>query len=58
MERRVEVERTAEPVRCPFCRGRETELYALFGSQISTSQHYCRTCRTVFERIKWSCEDS
>jgi len=43
---------TSEP-QCPFCGSRDTELYALFGSLLSTSQHYCKRCRTVFERIKW-----
>jgi transposase-like protein len=38
---------------CPFCRSRDTELYALFGSLLSTSQYYCKGCRTVFEWIKW-----
>lgn len=38
---------------CPFCGGRETEQFSAFGSQISTSQYYCRRCRTVFEYMKW-----
>ncbi len=38
---------------CPFCKGQETRLHALFGSQLSTSQYYCEVCRVVFERIKW-----
>ncbi|MBI1730022.1 hypothetical protein HY229_04410 [Candidatus Acetothermia bacterium] len=41
-------------VQCPFCKGTETELYALFGSMLSTSQYYCRRCRVAFERMKWS----
>ncbi|MCS7275337.1 MAG: hypothetical protein NZ610_08095 [Candidatus Bipolaricaulota bacterium] len=45
-----------EPVQCPFCLGYETELYALFGQWLSTSQYYCRSCRTVFEWIKWEGE--
>jgi len=43
----------AKQAQCPFCKSRETELYALFGSQLSTSQYYCKGCRTVFEYIKW-----
>ena len=38
---------------CPFCSSRETEVFSLFGSSPLTSQYYCRTCRTVFERVKW-----
>lgn len=50
---------TSEPqeadgrVRCPFCGSQETELYSLFGSQLSTSQFYCRNCRVAFEALKW-----
>lgn len=44
----------APPARCPFCGGQDTELYALFGSQLSTSQYYCRACRTAFEQMKWA----
>lgn len=44
------------PVACPFCGGKDTELYALFGSQLSTSQYYCRTCRVAFEHFKWEDE--
>lgn len=44
----------ARKVCCPFCKGFETELYSLFGSQLSTSQYYCRHCRVAFEAIKWA----
>lgn len=49
------LEFTALPAaaRCPFCGGRDTEQFSGFGSQISTSQYYCRRCRTVFEFMKW-----
>lgn len=40
-------------VACPFCGSRETEVFSLFGSSPLTAQHYCRGCRTVFERVKW-----
>ena len=40
-------------VRCPFCGCYDTELYSLFGSQLSTSQYYCRRCRVAFEALKW-----
>ncbi len=38
---------------CPFCGGNETEQFAAFGSAASTSQFYCRPCRSVFEFFKW-----
>ncbi len=38
---------------CPFCGGSETEQFAAFGSAASTSQFYCRPCRSVFEYLKW-----
>ena len=40
------------PVICPFCGSDETELYSLFGSTLLLTQHYCRACQTVFERIR------
>ena len=45
-------EQHAPPVICPFCGSTDTELIALFGSQLSTSQHQCRTCHTYFESMK------
>ena len=42
-----------ESVRCPFCDGSETEQFSAFGSAVSVSQYYCRTCKTVFEWMKW-----
>lgn len=47
-----------DKVRCPFCGLDDTELYALFGSQLSTSQYYCRRCRVAFEAIKWESSSS
>lgn len=41
-----------EHARCPFCGGRDTEQFSAFGSAVSTSQYYCRRCRTVFEFMK------
>ncbi len=37
---------------CPFCGSTDTEPIALFGSQLSTAQYYCRACRSPFQRIK------
>lgn len=47
-----------QSVQCPFCLGCETELYSLFGQWLSTSQYYCKNCRTVFEWIKWEPPDA
>jgi hypothetical protein len=41
-----------EAVECPFCEGADTEQFSAFGSALSVSQYYCRTCRTVFEWMK------
>lgn len=40
-------------VRCPFCRSVETEQLAAFGGAVSTSQYWCRSCRSGFEYMKW-----
>ncbi|MBI3659402.1 hypothetical protein HY230_02875 [Candidatus Acetothermia bacterium] len=45
--------RSQKQAKCPFCQSTNTELYSLFGSTLSTSQYYCKNCRTVFEQIKW-----
>ncbi len=38
-------------IECPFCHGTDVELFSLFGSQLLTSEYYCRNCRTVFEHL-------
>ena len=43
---------TQAAVRCPFCHSGDTEPLALFGSQLSTAQYYCRACHTPFEGLK------
>lgn len=42
-----------ELIKCPFCESTETEMIALFGMQMMTSQYYCRHCHSVFEAVKW-----
>jgi hypothetical protein len=37
---------------CPFCQSHETERMALFGSQLSTAQYYCRACHTPFQYLR------
>lgn len=39
---------------CPFCDGRDTELMNAFGSHASVATYWCRTCRSPFERMKWT----
>ncbi len=39
-------------VECPFCHSNEVEFFSLFGSQLLTSEYYCRNCHTVFEQVK------
>lgn len=42
-----------DSVRCPHCGEEESEQFSAFGSSLSVSQYYCRSCRTVFEAFKW-----
>ena len=42
-----------ESVRCPHCGETDSEQFSAFGSAVSVSQFYCRSCRTVFEYFKW-----
>ncbi len=39
-------------ISCPFCESDDVELASLFGSQLLTTQYYCRKCRTIFEQVK------
>lgn len=41
---------------CPFCSSSNTEKLTDFGTTLAFQQHYCRSCRTVFEAIKWGRE--
>ena len=43
--------RRDRPVICPYCGSDATEPYALFGSMLLLEQHYCRACKSVFERV-------
>lgn len=38
---------------CVFCGGTETELFSIFGGQLSTATYWCRHCHTAFEWFKW-----
>lgn len=40
------------PPTCPFCSSPHVGLFSMFGSQLLTSEYYCRACRTVFESVK------
>ncbi len=47
-----------EPIACPFCSSTETEFFSLFSQFLLTSQYYCRNCRTVFDVVRWTEEES
>lgn len=53
LKRPLSSEAMPESVACPFCDGVDTEQFSAFGSALSVSQYYCRSCRTVFEWMKW-----
>ncbi len=42
-----------EEIKCPFCHSTDTEMLALFGQQLMTTQHYCNNCHSAFEAVKW-----
>lgn len=52
LDRSLKSEELPERVECPFCGGTDTEQFSAFGSAVSTSQYYCRRCRSVFEFFK------
>jgi phage FluMu protein Com len=43
----------SDEVVCPFCSSAETELFAMFGQSLLASPHYCRSCKTVFDVVRW-----
>ena len=45
-------DRHNRPAICPFCGSDDTEPHSMFGSLMLMEQHYCRACRTVFERVR------
>lgn len=49
----VRSESLPDALRCPHCGEEDSEQFSSFGSAVSVSQYYCRSCRTVFEAFKW-----
>jgi hypothetical protein len=45
-----------EAVACAFCDSTDTELLALFGQNLLSSQYYCRNCHSVFEAVRWTAD--
>lgn len=48
----VQLTRRGEPVRCPYCGSRDTELRSEFGSTACKSILFCRACKQPFEQFK------
>ena len=44
---------TGAVIACPFCASAETELFAMFSQFLLASQYYCRSCKTVFDVVRW-----
>jgi transposase-like protein len=60
-ERKRSATRAVEPesaVACPHCGSTDVEVEAPFGSQLMTSQYWCRGCRTVFEHVKVDADEA
>jgi hypothetical protein len=45
-------------VPCAFCDSTDTELIALFGQFLLSSQFYCNNCHSVFEAVRWKAPSS
>ena len=41
-----------QEIPCPYCESHETEMIALFGPKLLTSQYYCRACHSAFEVVR------
>lgn len=49
----IRTDELPDAIRCPHCGEEESEQFSSFGSAVSVSQYYCRSCRTVFEAFRW-----
>lgn len=46
-------EPTGDTLSCPYCESTNVVKDNQFGPEISKSQHFCNSCETPFERIKF-----
>ncbi|HEX7123531.1 MAG TPA: 1,2-phenylacetyl-CoA epoxidase subunit PaaD [Gemmatimonadaceae bacterium] len=51
-EELIPLRRRSEPVPCPWCGSRETELRSEFGATACKAIHFCNACRQPFEHFK------
>ncbi|NKB88574.1 MAG: hypothetical protein GKS06_10170 [Acidobacteria bacterium] len=50
---RAVLPRQAMPdVDCAFCGSSETEPTSMYGCHMLTSQYFCHSCRTTFDRVR------
>lgn len=43
---------------CVFCESPDVELISLYGQTLLGSQYYCRSCRSIFEAVRFDNDDS
>lgn len=48
----ITLTRARQPVACPWCGSRDTELKSEFGSTACKAIHVCRACRQPFDEFK------
>lgn len=48
----ITLTRARQPVTCPWCGSRDTELKSEFGSTVCKAIHVCRACRQPFDEFK------
>ncbi|MCC7000864.1 MAG: phenylacetate-CoA oxygenase subunit PaaJ [Gemmatimonadaceae bacterium] len=48
----ITLTRARQPVTCPWCGSRDTELKSEFGSTACKAIHVCRACRQPFDEFK------
>ena len=52
-EETTHTDHSSKPAKCAFCDSGDTELFSLYGNTLLSSQYYCRTCRTIFDVIRF-----
>jgi len=45
-------------IACVFCDSTDVELFSLYGQTLLGSQYYCRSCKAIFEAIRFDDEES
>jgi transposase-like protein len=49
----LQMHNDAETIECSYCSSEQVEKISSFGTAQLVRQYYCKSCKTVFEYIRW-----